>query len=413
MKKRIWMNKAQAAIIAAALGTVLAAASAGTSFGQEVIFTGEKAPVTVYQTYNDTSSEAEPDAVMTVDVERMHILGGVSAGPDAALYAAVLVPNEDMGDREADEQTPTEDGEGEMPWITGYVLSSEIMEKVPALSFTELPTAPGWTDLKQGSSGDLVMAAQNCLIDLGFLDGEADGLYGSGTAGAVSAFQQEKGFPATGVLDVITYFYLEECADEPEPLEVPYPPVYTVEDKFDDIMEDMEDASVLEAFVTPEWRYEYDSFEGEGQIFEGTVLGTYEDASRPVDTISLTVSPVMKVERKDTGLISVYPILQVRSTGAYRPYVQGIILKAGNDVCELGDAVLSGALTGTQVEEVAEVPVCAEALKALEDSADKTLEIRVLGNSRTYDLEVNAGVQELVELVKEMECLEEKENDIK
>ena len=192
---------------------------------------------------------------------------------------------------------------------------------------------------------------------------------------------------------MITYFYLEECAEEPEPLEVPYPPVYTVEDKFDDIMDDVEDASVLEAFVTPEWRYEYDSFEGEGLITEGTVLGTYEDTSRPVDTISLTVSPVMKVERKDTGLISIYPVLQVRSIGAYRPYVKGIILKAGNDVCELGDAVLSGALAGTQVEEVAEVPVSAEALKALEDSADKTLEIRVLGNSRTYDLEVNAGVQ--------------------
>lgn len=392
MKNRIWMNKAQAAIIAAALGTVVTVASAGTSFGQEVIFTGEKASVTVYQTYSDTSSEAEPDAVMTVDVERMHILGGVSAGPDTVLYAPVLIPNEDMGD-----------GEGEMPWITGFVLSSEIMEKVPALSFTELPTAFGWTDLRQGSSGDLVMAAQNCLIDLGFLDGAADGIYGSGTAGAVSAFQQEKGLPATGVLDVITYFYLEECAEEPEALEVSYPPVYTVEDKFDDIMDDMEDASVLEAFVTPEWRYEFDSFEGEGLITEGTVLGTFEDTSRPVDTISLTVSPAMKVERKDTGLISVYPILQVKSIGAYRPYVKGIILKAGNDVCELGDAVLSGNLVGTQVEEMAEVQVSAEDLKALEDSADKTLEIRVLGNSRTYDLAVNAGVQELVELVKEME----------
>ena len=104
-------------------------------------------------------------------------------------------------------------------------------------------------------------------------------------------------------------------------------------------------------------------------------------------------------------------MLQVRSIGAYRPYVKGIILKAGNDVCELGDAVLSGNLAGTQVEEVAEVPVSAEALKALEDSTDKTLEIRVLGNSRTYDLAVNAGVKELVELVEEMECLEEKEND--
>ena len=75
----------------------------------------------------------------------------------------------------------------------------------------------------------------------------------------------------------------------------------------------------------------------------------------------------MKVKPENTGLISIYPILQVRSIGAYRPCVRGIILKARNDVCELGDAVLSGTLIGTQVEEVAEVPVSAEALKVLED----------------------------------------------
>ena len=314
-----------------------------------------------------------------------------------------MIPNEDMGDREADEQTdeqtPDEAGAGEMPWITGFVLSSEIMEKVPSLSFSELPTVTGWTDLGQGAGGDLVIAAQKELIDLGFLEGTADGVYGSGTAGAVSAFQQENGLPATGVLDAVTCLYLDEQAKDREPLETPYPPVYTVEDKFDDIMDDVEDASVLEAYVRPEWNYSFDAFEGEGLITDGTVLGTYEDSSRPVDTISLTVSPVMKVKRLDTGMISVYPILQVKSIGAYRPYVSSIILKAGNAVCELGDAELSGALTGTQVEETAEIPVSPESLEKLTGGEDTPLEIRVKGNSRTYDLDVKAGVEELVEAV--------------
>ena len=402
MKNNVWGIRISATALTAALGAVLAAAPAGTAMAQEVIFTGEPAPLTVYRSYTP-SAEGEDAEGTEIEVQDLHVLGGVSAGEDADLYAAVMIPNENMGDREAgeqtDEQTPAEAGAGEMPWITGFVLSSEITEKVPSLSFSELPTVTGWTDLGQGAGGDLVIAAQKELIDLGFLEGTADGIYGSGTAGAVSAFQQENGLPATGVLDAITYLYLDEQAKDREPLETPYPPVYTVEDKFNDIMDDVEDTSVLEAYVKPEWNYSFDAFEGEGLITDGTVLGTYEDSSRPVDTISLTVSPVMKVKRLDTGMISVYPILQVKSIGAYRPYVSSIILKAGNAVCELGEAELSGALTGTQVEETAEIPVSPESLEKLTGSEDAPLEIRVKGNSRTYDLEVKAGVEELVEAV--------------
>lgn len=399
MKNNVWGIRISVTALTAALGAVLTAAPAGTAMAQEVIFTGEPAPLTVYQSYTP-SVEGEDMEGTEIEVQNLHVLGGVSAGEDADLYAAVMIPNEDMGDGEADEQTDEqtsdEAGAGEMPWITGFVLSSEIMEKVPSLSFSELPTVTGWTDMGQGAGGDLVIAAQKELIDLGFLEGTADGIYGSGTAGAVSAFQQENGLPATGVLDAITYLYLDEQAKDREPLETPYPPVYTVEDKFNDIMDDVEDASVLEAYVKPEWNYSFDAFEGEGLITDGTVLGTYEDSSRPVDTISLTVSPVMKVKRLDTGMISVYPILQVKSIGAYRPYVSSIILKAGNAVCELGDAELSGALSGTQVEETAEIPVSPESLEKLTGSEDAPLEIRVKGNSRTYDLDVKAGVEELL-----------------
>jgi len=405
MKNNVWGIRISATAVTVALGAVLAAASAGSAVAQEVIFTGEPAPLTVYRSYTP-SAEGEDMEGTEIEVQNLHVLGGVSAGEEADLYAAVMIPNEDMGDREADEQTDEqtsdEAGAGEMSWITGFVLSSEIMEKIPSLSFSELPTVTGWTDLGQGAGGDLVIAAQKELIDLGFLEGTADGVYGSGTAGAVSAFQQENGLPATGVLDAITYLYLDEQAQDREPMETPYPPVYTVEDKFDDIMDDMEDTSVLEAYVKPEWNYSFDAFEGEGLITDGTVLGTYEDSSRPVDTISLTVSPVMKVKRLDTGMISVYPILQVKSIGAYRPYVSSIILKAGNAVCELGDAQLSGALTGTQVEETAEIPVSPESLEKLTGGEDTPLEIRVKGNSRTYDLEAIAGVEELVEVLSQV-----------
>ena len=44
------------------------------------------------------------------------------------------------------------------------------------------------------------------------MDGAADGQFGPGTAGAVTAFQQENGLPETGILDVFTFFCLEEKA---------------------------------------------------------------------------------------------------------------------------------------------------------------------------------------------------------
>ena len=55
--------------------------------------------------------------------------------------------------------------------------------------------------LQNGSRGDQVTALQEALIELGFLRGTADGIYGSGTASAVMAFQRKNGYPITGNAD--------------------------------------------------------------------------------------------------------------------------------------------------------------------------------------------------------------------
>ena len=55
--------------------------------------------------------------------------------------------------------------------------------------------------LQNGSDGEQVQALQEALIELGFLSGKADGIYGSGTANAVIAFQRKNGYPLTGVAD--------------------------------------------------------------------------------------------------------------------------------------------------------------------------------------------------------------------
>ena len=58
-----------------------------------------------------------------------------------------------------------------------------------------------YVKLQNGSDGEQVMALQEALIELGFLRGTADGIYGSGTANAVIAFQRKNGYPVTGYAD--------------------------------------------------------------------------------------------------------------------------------------------------------------------------------------------------------------------
>ena len=58
--------------------------------------------------------------------------------------------------------------------------------------------------LEVGSKGDAVKQLQRTLIEKGFLSGGADGIYGKGTAGGVSKFQESIGAEATGTADAET-----------------------------------------------------------------------------------------------------------------------------------------------------------------------------------------------------------------
>ena len=62
-------------------------------------------------------------------------------------------------------------------------------------------TADGYQLLQSGSDGNQVTALQEALIELGFLKGNADGIYGSGTANAVMSFQKKNNLPVTGYAD--------------------------------------------------------------------------------------------------------------------------------------------------------------------------------------------------------------------
>lgn len=78
------------------------------------------------------------------------------------------------------------------------------MERVPEVTPTPIPAeAPGldYEPILRGMKGEEVAALQERLIELGYLDGKADGDYGGKTAGAVRAFQARAGLEATGDAD--------------------------------------------------------------------------------------------------------------------------------------------------------------------------------------------------------------------
>ena len=82
------------------------------------------------------------------------------------------------------------------------------------LALTMLLAAPASAArlLYNGARGDDVRAVQLQLIDLGYAPGTADGIFGSRTQRAVSAFQQKAGLKADGVVGPKTYAKLEEAA---------------------------------------------------------------------------------------------------------------------------------------------------------------------------------------------------------
>ncbi len=66
-------------------------------------------------------------------------------------------------------------------------------------------SASTFTEIKNGDQGDNVVEIQRVLIEEGYLEGEADGLFGNGTEAAVSAYQSANGLEPTGIVDEDTY----------------------------------------------------------------------------------------------------------------------------------------------------------------------------------------------------------------
>ena len=80
--------------------------------------------------------------------------------------------------------------------LNGLVISIAISQTMPAVNSEENSIS---VLSKYGSRGDEVSQIQTKLKELGYYTGNVDGIYGSGTQSAVTAFQQSKGLSADGI----------------------------------------------------------------------------------------------------------------------------------------------------------------------------------------------------------------------
>ena len=71
----------------------------------------------------------------------------------------------------------------------------------PTATLAPSEDASSYTVLQMGSTGSRVQALQEALIELGFMTGSADGVFGETTQSAVIALQTMNEYPATGVVD--------------------------------------------------------------------------------------------------------------------------------------------------------------------------------------------------------------------
>jgi peptidoglycan hydrolase-like protein with peptidoglycan-binding domain len=335
---------------------------------QQVRFTGEKCPLPIAAT-------AEGETEIT-KVGSIHVLGRTSEE-----QVAVLLKEQ-----------------------VGYVSVQAFEELAPKLDLDTLPMASSVEVYQNGSSGDGVQKLQEQLAALGYLEGTADGIYGSGTAGAVSRFQEACALEQTGVADAVTQWALEEEADgkDQETLVLEYPAVYTVEEKFGAISGAV--SADLEQFLSSSWRFSYDVYRQEGSITSGLSLGHLQEEGADIDRISISAFAELSVVKNNQDQTDLIPAIQVESQGAYRPYVQSVFLRSGQQVCELPLTGTKGQLESVDIKEISTVSITSEAaefLKGLDDSAE--LIVMAAGRNQDYELEFDGDLAEVKDFVETCE----------
>ena len=241
------------------------------------------------------------------------------------------------------------------------------------------------------------------LVSLGLMDEkQADGIYGEQTRVVIRTFQEEHGLEATGNADLYTTLLIMGLASGKEDMvEISNNSFATPEEKFEAIAGRTEDG--LTPFLDTEWRFQYDPFTETGTIDPSFVVGSFEVDGPDIDRIRGDLSVKVIVEKNsETGSFELTPAFVLETVGAYRPYLQGMLL-AGKDALRLDGGKSIGQVEGVLLREFGYVPLTFEAAEQLK-SGDVS-QIRVLGKNTSYDLDVNMNMDQAGKIIEACETL--------
>ena len=100
--------------------------------------------------------------------------------------------------------------------VAGFTTLNKLYSTTASAMPTATP-APTASILKQGDKNDAVRLMQQSLINLGYLRGTADGVFGANTLLALKAFQTTNGLPSDGVAGQKTLTALSSSTAKPAP----------------------------------------------------------------------------------------------------------------------------------------------------------------------------------------------------
>ena len=296
-------------------------------------------------------------------------------------------------------------GDNVIVWMenygTGYVAEEEFADKVPLFDLESLENRDQMTALRGGSDAAAVKALQEALIRLGFLEGEADGAFGSMTADAISRFQSSRVLPATTEADAVTQWLLQDALAAEEDstgsvIEMTYPAVISPETKFASVYESTD--SDLSGFVTSDWKFSYDAFDGSGMITNaGLAAGSLSLEPSPMERLAMDLSFAVKAERGESGQVHFFPVLHIETKGAYCPYVQTVTFISGGQSTEIELSDTTRWVEGVEVMESDNLELSAELLSYLAGPDAGSLKLRINGQNQSYDMTLDADTAALNE----------------
>ena len=276
----------------------------------------------------------------------------------------------------------------------GYVTENDLSAKLPDIELFRLPSGEGLTDINRGTNGDASAQIQQQLIQLSYLSGTADGMYGAGTADAVSRFQADHRLEQTGNADVYTQMLIQlQVNGLPDILETKYPTVYTVEEEFAAVLPRTDED--LSPFAGPEWKLTFDQYENSGTLDPGISLGGYRQDGAAIDQLSLEAFlQIVLAADETTGRLILKPAVVTKSAGAYRPYVQSVTFSAPEMALKTDGNTLTGELDGALLKETGYCYITPEQLALL--AGGNVSEIRISGKNQDFDFSVEEAAREKI-----------------